>query len=207
LLAGLGGLKMTTATGLAHLPDTSEERAAPTAEVAALRRGRGGTSLGRAVHAVLQSIDLATLADLDELARGHSAAEGIAERSVEVAMLVRSVCNSPSVRRAVASGSYWREVPIGVALNNTILEGYVDLVFAGAHGIEVVDYKTDSVSSAQMAERMNQYSLQGDAYRLALESATGSEVEQVTFVFAALGEEAIVPADPELRQRLIGLSG
>ena len=39
------------------------------------RRGRGGTSLGRAVHAVLQTVDLATGRGLDETATAQATAE------------------------------------------------------------------------------------------------------------------------------------
>ena len=42
----------------------------------ASRRGRGGAALGRAVHAVLQSIDLETGEGIDATARAQAAAEG-----------------------------------------------------------------------------------------------------------------------------------
>ena len=44
------------------------------------RRGRAGTSVGRAVHAVLQSIDLATGEGIAERARAQAAAEGVPGR-------------------------------------------------------------------------------------------------------------------------------
>ncbi len=202
VLATIGGLKMTTATGLAHLPGTSEEPAGPTGEVAALRRGRGGTSLGRAVHAVLQVIDLENLTGLDELSRAQASAEGIAERSNDVERLVRSAAESPAVRRAVARGSFWREVPIGITVGECLLEGYVDLVGVTDQGVEVVDYKTDNLTEGEIAERMSRYELQGEAYRLAVEMVVGTEVEKVTFVFATLGQEVVLAPDPERRRAL-----
>ena len=53
------------------------------------RRGRAGTSVGRAVHAVLQSLDLATGADIEARSRVQAAAEGVPDREKEVAGLIR----------------------------------------------------------------------------------------------------------------------
>jgi ATP-dependent exoDNAse (exonuclease V) beta subunit len=207
VLASFGGLRMTTATGLAHLPDTSEDPAAPTAEVAALRRGRGGTSLGRAVHAVLQVIDLANLTGVNELAAAHAAAEGIGGRGQEVVTLVRSAADSPVVRQAV-SGRFWREVPVAGVVQGALVEGYIDLVYEDDGGLGIIDYKTDSVSERQAHERMHQYEIQGETYRMLLEEITGLPVTHVTFVFAALGGfEANVWANAVLKERVLGALG
>ena len=89
--------------------DPNLQKDAPVEEIPPWRRGRAGTALGRAVHAVLQSIDLATGAGLEGAARAQAAAEGIPDRSDEVARRVRAALDAPSVREAVA-GRYWREV-------------------------------------------------------------------------------------------------
>jgi len=164
--------------------------------------------MGRAVHAVLQVMDLMTLANLDDLSRAQAAAEGIERRWSDVATLVRSAAESDVVRRAV-SGRFWREVPVAVLIEGSVLEGYVDLIYELDDGLGIVDYKTDSVAASEVAERMEQYQVQGEAYRIALEQATRLKVEAVTFVFAALGgHEAAVATSPELTDRaLIGLRG
>ena len=90
------------------------------------RRGRAGTSVGRAVHAVLQAIDLATGEGIDDRARAQAAAEGIPEREAEIARLCRDAVESAVVRRAVASGRYWREVPVAAAVGNGSLHGFID---------------------------------------------------------------------------------
>jgi len=201
LLKDYGGLNLTTATGLAHSSD-EEPAAAPSAsEVAALRRGRGGTSLGRAVHAVLQVINLGTLDQLDQLSRAQAAAEGIPERASEVATLVRAAAESPAVRRAVASGAYWREIPIGMTLGDQVLEGYIDMVFEAGDGLEIVDYKTDGIQPDEIPARMRQYEVQGAAYCHAIELVTARPVRRVTFVFAAVGLEVASDRTPELERR------
>ena len=75
------------------------------------RKGRGGTSIGRAVHAVLQTIDLASGSGLEATARTQASAEGIRHRESEVLELSRVALGSEVVKRAVASGKFWREVP------------------------------------------------------------------------------------------------
>src|SRR5437588_248472 len=105
----LGGLHVATATGLAHETDPELEGD----DVATYRRGRGGTSFGRAVHAVLQSIDLASLAGLEQLARVQAAAERVGRRESEVVEAVRRARDSEPVAGAVRAARYWREGPAG----------------------------------------------------------------------------------------------
>jgi ATP-dependent helicase/nuclease subunit A len=62
------------------------------------QRGRYGTSIGRAVHGVLQFCDLASGADIDNLARAQCAAEGVIGLEDRVAALARSVLTTPIVR-------------------------------------------------------------------------------------------------------------
>jgi ATP-dependent helicase/nuclease subunit A len=195
LVQALGGLRLRTATSLAREADPDLE----SDDVAILRRGRGGTSFGRAVHAVLQVVPLESLAGLDDLARGQAAAEGIGSRGPEVAAAVRRACASVPVQAAIAGGRYWREVPLGAAADEqgTLLEGFVDLLYPGPAGLRVVDYKTDNASPAEIERRFAHYRLQGGAYALLLQLATGQAVAGVDFVFSSTGEVRSI-AGPEL---------
>ena len=62
---------------------TSEKAEAGEGEIPYLR-GRGGTNLGRAVHAALQSIDLLTGQGLEDICRAQAEAEGIGEAEEDV---------------------------------------------------------------------------------------------------------------------------
>ena len=73
------------------------------------RRGRAGTLIGRALHVVLQSADLDTGSDIEVWARAQAIAEGYRDSGQEVAQLARRAIESPTVRRAVCSGRYWRK--------------------------------------------------------------------------------------------------
>jgi ATP-dependent helicase/nuclease subunit A len=188
LLAQLGVLRTQSATGLAHAD--AEAGLAPEVgeDIAAGRRGRAATSRGRAVHAVLQVIDLTTRAGLDDLARAQAAAEGIPEQAAEVARLVRAACDSAPARRA-ATARHWREVPLGAPAGGVLLEGFVDLLYELPDGrLVIVDYKTDTVSGAEVDRRMERYRLQGGVYGLLVAEVTRREVARIEFVFAAAGE-------------------
>ena len=54
------------------------------------KRGRAGTSIGSAVHGVLQTIDLARGDGIEDQSRSQATAESVPERWVEVAGLVRN---------------------------------------------------------------------------------------------------------------------
>ena len=168
----------------------------------AWKRGRGATSLGRAVHAALQTVDLRTGQGLNEASRAQATAEGIPERWEEVAGLVQAALESEVVRTAVASQGFWREAPVAIPVGGGVLEGFIDLLYQGEDGLVLVDYKTDAVSSEEAEETAQRYRLQAGSYALAVERATGERVSQVILLFlrpkkavpirdiAALAEEA-----------------
>ncbi|HEX9991708.1 MAG TPA: UvrD-helicase domain-containing protein, partial [Acidimicrobiales bacterium] len=83
----------------------------PPRPAAADRAPGGGAAVGRAVHAVLQSVDLATGAHLEALAAAAAAGEGIADRAGVVAALADAARRAPVVQAAVRGGRWWREVP------------------------------------------------------------------------------------------------
>ena len=194
LLARSGRPATVAATALAHAPATETAAAAPDPGLAkdephddrpAWRRGRAGTSAGRAVHAVLQSIDLETGAGLDATARAQALAEGIPQREAEVRALARSALQAPTIRSAVAGGRYWREVPVAAVVDGVTVEGFVDLLVETLEGLVVVDYKTDQVpTDDELGAAMERYRVQGAAYALALERALGTPVARCVFVFA-----------------------
>lgn len=150
------------------------------------RRGRAGTAIGRAVHAVLEVIDLQTPRGLSELCREQAAVEHVSDSAAEIEELVTSVLKSPSVRDATGSLGYWREVFVGSMLSSSLgIEGYIDLLYRTESGLVIVDYKTDRArTDPEIDERMEKYKYQGAAYAIAAGRATGEEISEVVFVFA-----------------------
>ncbi len=216
----LGAMPVETATSIAHgdhaggaalsspanVDEPDDEADLRRDDGARFRRGRGATALGRAVHAVLETIDLETLDGLTELAKVEAEVEGIGHRAREVAKLVETVRSSAPVRAALASGRFWREVPVGATLGATTLEGVVDLLYEEGGSLFVVDYKTDDVSRAAIDERMAAYRVQGGAYAYLVAEATKAPVGAVQFIFARTGEvrrlDDIAELVEEVRTRL-----
>ncbi len=145
-------------------------------------KGRYGTAIGRAVHATLQTIELATGQDVEATAAAQAAAEGVIGHEENIAALTRAAVASPIVQRA-ASCSHWRETYVAVPFDGITLEGYVDLVFRDDDGLVVVDYKTDAVDARTRAERITRYRIQAAAYALAVAEATGEPVVRGVLCF------------------------
>jgi ATP-dependent exoDNAse (exonuclease V) beta subunit len=168
-------------------------------------KGRYGTAIGRAVHAVLQTADLSagapaegTLAGaaLQDAVAAQCLAEGVVEYADVVADLARSALSSPLVARAAAR-PHWRETWVASTLpDGTVLEGIVDLLYTEDDGSRViVDYKTDAVPVAALPARATFYRPQIDAYARALRAATGSAVAG-TLLFLHPAGPAVAVAVP-----------
>ena len=175
-------------------------------------KGRYGTAVGSAVHAVLQTVDLVTGADLDETAAAQAAAEGVIGREHDIAALVRSALASRTVREAVAT-DYRREMYVATQVEGHTLEGYVDLVYRTPEGLVVVDYKTDAWrDESDLDAKVARYRLQGASYALALEAAAGERVASCVFLFLGTGgavERAVsdLPQAIEEVRALLAASG
>ncbi len=176
-------------------------------------KGRYGTAVGRAVHGVLQDVDLASGRGLAALAARQAAAEGVSARTRAVTELARAALDTDVVREAAAS-EHWRELFVAAPFGGRLLEGYIDLTYRGPDGLVVVDWKTDTVSGDDgIGTKLARYRLQGAAYAAALEAVTGEAVARMVFVF--LDRTAAVEAElPDLRAAIdeatasvAGLSG
>jgi len=150
-------------------------------DLPAWQKGRYGTAIGRAVHAVLQTIDLQSRDGLDEAAAAQAAAEGVLGREDDIAALARAALGTATVQEAIL-GEVWRETYVAVPIGDVVLEGYVDLLYRTDDGLVVVDYKTAS-TAADLDRRVDDYRAQGAAYAHAVAQATGEDVARMVFVF------------------------
>jgi ATP-dependent helicase/nuclease subunit A len=186
-LAAASRPAVVTATGLARDDDPGLRKDPVDLELPPWQRGRYGTAVGRAVHGVLQAVDLGTGAGLEALAADQAAAEGVADRQGLVAGLARSALQSAVVRDAAGGAPHWRELYVAAPVAGLVVEGYVDLLLRSAAGLTVVDYKTDAVrTGAELDERVVQYGRQLAAYALAIEAVSGEPVTRGVLVFCSL---------------------
>jgi ATP-dependent exoDNAse (exonuclease V) beta subunit len=156
-------------------------------------KGRYGSAVGRAVHAVLQVVDLATGAGLDDAVRAQVVAEGVLDHEQLVRELAAAALADDIVQRAAAR-EHWREMYAGAPrADGVLVEGYLDLVYRDDDGaLVVVDYKTDAVPPDAIDSRITYYKPQMDAYVTALHAATGATV-RATLLF--LHPTGTVPVD------------
>ena len=173
--------------GLGGGPDPGLDKDGTDVDLPPWRRGRAGTAVGRAVHGVLQTIDFTgnyTDPQLNDLVGLQAVAEGVPNRRREIARRVRAALESDTVREALFSGRYWRELYVGAPVGDRTLEGFIDLLIAGPDGYVVVDYKTDAVvNDADLDRAVERYRLQGATYALAVHRALGVPVARCVFLF------------------------
>jgi ATP-dependent helicase/nuclease subunit A len=87
---------------------------------------------------------------------------------------------------------------VGVPIADGVLEGFIDLLFEEDDGLVVVDYKTDSLDSEETPDAVQRYRLQGGAYALAIQRATGKRVKEIVFLFLRPRREEILSDIPGL---------
>ncbi len=153
------------------------------------KRGRAGTAIGTAVHGVLQFLDLANPSedDIAALAESQAWSESVPEHLETIRESVRSALSADIVK-ACTQHRHYKELYVAAPVGSITVEGYVDLLVETPDGLVVVDYKTDSVNSeADVDKKLAHYALQGTAYALAIEAATGMSVVDVQFIFAKPG--------------------
>lgn len=192
LVAASRRRRYTSATAIGQFrKDEGDDESEPWA------RGRGGTRVGRAVHAAIQSLPLdADDAMIAAFARAQAVAEAVPHRARDVERLVRWVLRSSgAAARARSALRALREVPFAVSVDGVVLEGFMDLVLESDAGIEIVDWKTDDISQDEVPERLREYETQAGLYVYGLETATGRRPAKVTYVFASPQVE-VSPGEP-----------
>ncbi len=170
------------------------------------QRGRYGTAIGRAVHAVLQHADLINGTDLAMLAASQAAAEGVLGMEKTIERLARSALGAAIVAGG-ARHEHWRELFVATAFGSRVVEGYIDLLVRHpTRGLVVVDYKTDQLGGvADRDERLQRYGVQLAAYGIALEQLLGEPVTAGVLVMCRMAgpaEEVAIERWAELQADL-----
>ena len=172
-------------------------------DLPAWQRGRYGTAVGRAVHAVLQSADFTNEPSLAAMSKVQAGAEEVATAAREVAALAQSALDSPVVRLA-ATSEHWRELFVSTTVAGVVLEGYIDLLVRDPQrGLIIVDYKTDHIAKDEAWDkRLGRYRLQLAAYALALQQITGEQVAAGVLVICSATEPAHEMLVPDWQQAI-----
>lgn len=157
-------------------------------ELDAARRGRGGTNIGSAVHAVLQDINLDDHSNLGDLVRMAAEAHDVPGENDQISQLVRNVMASPIMANATEQ-TCWREAWVAAEIEiepgiSAEVEGAIDLIIQHDDGsVSIVDYKTDQVVGADLRRRAKGYEPQLAGYALVVEKQ-GFRVRDAVLIFA-----------------------
>jgi ATP-dependent helicase/nuclease subunit A len=155
--------------------------------------GRYGTRIGRAVHGVLQIVDLLDPRhDLAPLVARQCQAEEVPERfHAYVARLVDSLLDSEVFARMAQAhlvGTVRREMYVGAQIadhdgQDTGVYGIIDAIWLQDGRFVVVDFKTDHVLEPPQV-LIERYQVQLQAYEQALHAATGRDVAELLLCVA-----------------------
>jgi hypothetical protein len=154
--------------------------------------------VGDAVHMVMERVSLPDASDLEAIADDVCLEGDIYDQKDDVVAMCRACLDAPSVRRALASGRWWREVPFvlsrGDGARGPLAAGRVDLVYQEGGELIVIDYKTDKEVTVETAEAhaRDKHSGQAEVYAQALSAAAGLRVRIVAFVYCKAGVEVRV---------------
>jgi len=78
-------------------------------------------------------------------------------------------------------------------VGETVLEGFIDLLFEEEDALVIVDYKTDVLETEEeITARSRHYRIQVGAYALALQEATGRSVKEVVLLFLQPRQEIVL---------------
>ena len=176
------------AKGSAAMEDGQDaEESLTTSEFRGTSVGRGADSFGKAVHAVLQSVDLAKRENpelLRRLAESQVGNFGVhkSKELDEICQLSEMALASKTVSEA-SQKKHWKEVYVAAPISEEkLIYGYIDLVFQDANDqMAIIDYKT-AANSATFQNSVDKYQKQLAAYALAIEKSTGLPVSRCILI-------------------------
>lgn len=159
-------------------------------------RGLMGTSIGTAVHKVLETLDFSKLYAMptndsqNYVDRAVSAA--VVEFKIEtqkstVLKMVNNALQSETISKAMQCKHY-KETYIGLPIltsqgRRVLLEGFVDLLIETDDGLIIVDFKTTGLTDEADFEGLTEdYEPQGLAYAYGVGVLTGKRIVDVVFL-------------------------
>ncbi|TAL10790.1 MAG: hypothetical protein EPO02_06550 [Nitrospirae bacterium] len=161
-------------------------------------------AVGNLVHKMLEIVSYRDKAYvmLEELDR--SAVRWISEelkgKSAEIVKEARAVLETFAQSEACAelrdATILGREVPFMMKWPGpppTMMEGRIDLLYEKDGGLWVADYKTDRITEAEVAGRMETYRPQAEVYTKAVRQAFGHSPAGFKFIFLRLGKSVPLP--------------
>ena len=172
-------------------------------------RGLAAAERGTAMHLAMQYAELEKCVTK---AGAQAEIERLKEKGVLTAAQAQAVepekiaafCSSEIGQRALAGAELRREFKFSLMCRadewfpdagdeRVLLQGVVDLCFEENGELVIVDYKTDRVFGARIAERAESYRQQIDIYAGAMERISGKKVREKIIFFTEAGRAVKLP--------------
>ena len=174
---------------------------------------KGGTFYGTAFHRILElwdyslgevkPSDVSDFAQLMLQKNRLDKEQADAINAGDVAFFLNSSLGR-RMKEAKDKGLLYREQPFVLGMSaeevypeyysqdipEILIQGIIDAYFVEEDGITIVDYKTDSVTNAQML--INRYKPQLEYYGRALSQITGQKIKALTIYSSRLREEIVI---------------
>ncbi|HEV2293270.1 MAG TPA: helicase-exonuclease AddAB subunit AddA [Tepidisphaeraceae bacterium] len=188
------------------------DRVLPAPRIASIDVTSTATDIGTAHHLVLQHLDFSRPCDPPDV---HGQIARLVQRRL-ITPAVQQIVDAEAIAWFAATplgrtlrkhaSTLRRELPIyfprepeapdgsplasADPMDRVMIRSRIDVLVEADAGLELVDYKTDAITTDALAARVDFYRPQMDLYRRAVSSATGRPVGVVHLVFLAAREVA-----------------
>jgi len=166
--------------------------------------GLDAASLGTLLHRCMELLDFHRPQRAQDLVAQAAAETGLEAPAADVESIARQL---DGMLRRLARHDLWRQLrdarqtfrELDFVLDGApaVLRGQIDLLYQDAGGgWHVVDYKSDRVEPADLAEHARRYDLQMLAYAAAAARQTGGRIADATLYFLRPGASHVLPVGP-----------
>jgi ATP-dependent helicase/nuclease subunit A len=165
---------------------------------------------GTLVHAVMADVPYGETLDAPSLVKRHADAHGVgATEQNEASALVERFFATELCQRIAAAAERHAELEFLLAWPNgatsgddPLLHGFIDLLFRDGDGWQIVDFKTNRTTAADLARAAADYEMQMLLYALAAEEILGEPPVRLTLHFLRPGANFEFPYDAAARDRV-----
>ncbi len=166
-----------------------------------------GAEKGTIIHFVMQHLDLENVESIDKINAQIQRMIDCELLTMEEASVIEdwrilAFFNSHIGKRMLSASNVYREVPFNfikkacdIAVDwqdckeNLLIQGIIDCYFEEGDGIILLDYKTDYLFFGSRKEMIEQYRIQMELYKEALESITCKKVKETYLYLFSANEE------------------
>ena len=166
--------------------------------------GPDAASAGTFFHRCMELLDFDAPQTADTVARQAAAETGIGDEFIpsltaELADMIEQFRQTPLWQQLASAEQSHRELDFILSTSSATLRGQIDLLTADADGTwRIVDYKSDRLNGADVAEHSRHHELQMRIYAAAAAGFLGSPPAEAVLYYLRTGETHTISFDDEM---------